>query len=126
MPFKETKIEKAIARELSKRNIIFISQYSIDKSFVCDFALPKYKIIIECDGDYWHANPKLYSKLNKIQKRKVKIDKFKDEYLKRNGWKVLRFFESNIKKSPNECINMVEEQIKKVANPKTKDKIMPL
>ena len=117
MPFKETKIEKAIARELSKRNINFISQYPIGKSFVCDFALPEYKIIIECDGDYWHANPKLYNKLNKIQERKVKTDKFKDKYLEKEGWKVLRFFESDINGSVSNCVDTIENQIKKVANP---------
>jgi very-short-patch-repair endonuclease len=78
-----------------------------------------YKIIIECDGDYWHANPLFYdiNKLGIRQKRNTQRDRFKNEYLKRKGWKVLRFFESDIKKSPSKCIAIVEDQIKKVANP---------
>jgi len=119
MPFSNTKIERIMARALAKRNIPYLTQYEIDNKFVCDFALPKHRIIIECDGDYWHANPLFYdiNKLGLRQKRNTQRDRFKNEYLKRKGWKVLRFFESDIKKSPSECVNIVEEQIKKVANP---------
>lgn len=119
MPFKETLIEKKISRELNKRNIQFTPQYSIDGKFVCDFALPEFKIIIECDGDYWHANPEIYdtTKLTKTQSRKVETDKYKDKYLQEKGWTVLRFFESKIKRSASECIDKVQEEIKKVANP---------
>jgi len=110
MPFFSTRIENLFAGEMSKRNISFLSQYNLG-NFVCDFAIPSNKIIIECDGDYWHANPKIYGpeKINKIQKRKVQIDILKDNYLKEKGWTVLRFFESDILKSVSLCVNKVEE-----------------
>lgn len=115
MPFIHTSIEKEIAESMKKRGINFIAQYAIDEKFVCDFAIPKYKIIIECDGDYWHANPKLYSreKFDLRQKTNTQRDKFKDKYLSEKGWKVLRFFESDIKRSASKCIDKIEEAIKK-------------
>lgn len=115
MPFMNTKIEKEFAKELSKREINFISQYPIDNKFVCDFSIPKYKIIIECDGDYWHGNPKIYNKkdLNQTQKRKIKIDRIKDIYLKKKGWKVLRFFETEINNSVSKCVNKIESYFKR-------------
>lgn len=43
------------------KNVEFISQYRIPGvSFIYDFYLPKYNLLIEYNGDYWHANPKKY------------------------------------------------------------------
>ena len=83
MPFLNTKIEKKVANWLIKRKLPFYPQYIIDKKFVCDFALPLFSIVIECDGDYWHANPKIYDRnnLDIRQKRNIQRDKFKDLYL---------------------------------------------
>ena len=118
IPFRDTSIERAIAWELTKRKIKFVRQYRIDK-FVCDFAIPEYKIAIECDGDYWHANPKIYkeNEINDIQKIKVGVDKEKNTLFREKGWIVLRFFESEIKKSVSGCVDIIVEQVKKVANP---------
>lgn len=123
MPFLNTKIEKKIANELIKRKLAFSQQYVIDKKFVCDFAIPPFNIIIECDGDYWHANPQLYNHYNLDKRQKVNInrDKYKDFYLSKKGWKVFRFFESDIHKSVKDCIDKVEsyikEQVKSIKNP---------
>jgi len=123
MPFLNTKIEIKIGKELTKRQISYISQYPLDKKFVCDFVLIPFNIVIECDGDYWHANPKIYppADLNKTQLEKVKRDKFKDLYLSKKGWKIFRFFESDINKSPEKCvdkiINEIKQQLKDIKNP---------
>jgi very-short-patch-repair endonuclease len=45
-----------------------------------DLALPTYKIAIECDGKAYHSTPE--------QKTH---DRRKDAYLRKNGWRVLRF-----------------------------------
>jgi len=123
IPFLNTKIEKKIAQELNKKSFSFVPQYLVDKKFVCDFALPTFNIIIECDGDYWHANPKIYDhkNLDLRQKRNNQRDKFKDKYLTKKGWKVFRFFESEINKSPQKCVNKVmnevKKQLKEIKNP---------
>lgn len=119
MPFLNTSIEKILAKELTRRNISFIPQYNLDNKFACDFAIPECKLIIECDGDYWHVNP-LKSNPNHLDKRQIKNlnrDKFKDEYIRRKGWIILRFFESDIKSSVVNCVDQIENQIRKVMNP---------
>ena len=125
-PFFDTEIEKIMAKELAKRGIPFVKQFDIDNKFVCDFAIPFLKIIIECDGDYWHSNPKIYSNINLTydQKKNTQRDKFKDKYLKERGWLVLRFFESDIKQNLNECIFKINnaikermEELKKIKSP---------
>lgn len=125
-PFFNTKIEKKIAKKLINRKIPFVKQFRIENRFVCDFAIPLYKIIIECDGDYWHANPKFYSnnQLTKTQKNKITTDKLKDNLLRKKGWTVLRFFESDINNDINKCIIEIEntiggkkEELKKIKSP---------
>jgi very-short-patch-repair endonuclease len=125
-PFFDTEIEKIMAKELFKRKIPFVKQFKIANKFVCDLAIPYLKIIIECDGDYWHANPKIYNK-NKLtlnQKKNLQRDKFKDKFLKKKGWIMLRFFESDIKNSLDKCIYKIEktlnkkiEELKKIKSP---------
>jgi len=123
MPFLNTKIEKKVANWLIKRKLPFYSQYVVDKKFVCDFALPLFSMIIECDGDYWHANPKIYSpsNLTKTQIEKIRRDKFKNLYLAKKGWKVFRFFELDIHKNFKNCTTILEaeisEQLKDIKNP---------
>lgn len=119
MPFRDTKIEKMISNEMKKRGIVFIPQYAIDGKFVCDFFIPKYNLVIECDGDYWHANPLIYNsnKLDTRQINKVRRDKWKDKYLREKGFIIMRFFETDINKSVSDCIDKVVERIKKVENP---------
>ena len=124
-PFFDTKIEKKMAKELFKRKIPFVKQFRVG-NFVCDFSIPLFKIIIECDGDYWHANPNIYkeSQLTTIQKEKIQRDRFKNKLLLKKGWIVLRFFESDINSNVSKCINQIEkiikfksEQIKKIKSP---------
>jgi DNA mismatch endonuclease (patch repair protein) len=112
-PFFDTEIEKIMAKELAKRGILFVKQFGMDNKFVCDFAIPFLKIIIECDGDYWHSNPKMYSNTNLThdQKKNTQRDEFKDKYLKERGWLILRFFESDIKQNLNECIFKINNAI---------------
>jgi very-short-patch-repair endonuclease/transposase len=123
MPFFNTKIEKKFANWMIRKKLPFYQQYVIDNKFVCDFALPLFSIIVECDGDYWHANPKIYdySNLTKAQIVKVKTDKFKDLYLNKKGWKVFRFFETDIHKDFKKCTSVLEaeinEQLKSIKNP---------
>ena len=112
-PCFDTKIEKIMAKELLKREISFVKQFNVKNKFVCDIAIPYLKIIIECDGDYWHANPKIYDKhkLTFSQKKNIQRDKIKDKYLQKEGWTVLRFFESDIKSHTSSCLKRVEKKI---------------
>lgn len=113
-PFFDTKIERRVAKGLIKRKIPFIKQFKIQNKFVCDFAIPCFKIIIECDGDYWHANPKIYANRNltPTQEKKIRTDKLKDKFLKKQGWTVLRFFETDIKSNVSSCVDKIEKKVK--------------
>ena len=102
---KDTKIEKKVQETLSTMKIKFEKHYRVNGN--PDFALPRKKIAIFVDGDFWHGYnfKKRENKLpdywvNKI-KRNMKRDRKNNKELKKLGWKVLRVWEHSIMKSPD-------------------------
>lgn len=84
-----------------------------------DIAITKYHIAIFVDGDFWHAkghqkNPGEQIGSNKDYwqkklKRNVDRDREVNDELTELGWLVLRFWESDIKKDLQGCVNIVLE-----------------
>jgi len=95
---KNTKIELKIKKLLDELKISYIHQYSFKDKFVCDFGIPYKKLIIECDGIYWHN-----------RKDTKKKDKAKDIYIQTCGWKILRLNENEIHNNINLCSNKIME-----------------
>lgn len=77
-----------------------------------DFYLPDSRILIECDGDYFHKNPEIYSEaINKMQKYNVKIDEAKNKWALINGYVLFRFWETDIRKNPGNIILFLKERL---------------
>jgi very-short-patch-repair endonuclease len=92
-----TKIELKMSDFLIEENIDFIKNYEIGV-FLVDFYLPKHNLVIECDGDYWHANPNFVKDkvLTKPQLKTIDRDIRKNNELIKRGIKFLRFWEQDI------------------------------
>ncbi|MGV8172055.1 MAG: NUMOD3 domain-containing DNA-binding protein [Candidatus Woesearchaeota archaeon] len=124
--------ERMIKKELISRGhtegIDFIHQGNLGE-FIPDFYFPIQKVIVECDGDYWHANPKKhpYNPLTYIntktgkplhpekQVKNIKDDAKKNYYyskLDNGSWKVIRLWESEIKRNVKECVDKIEAMLK--------------
>ena len=81
-----------------------------------DFIFPKQKIALFIDGDFWHGNPDKYRlpKSNieywaaKIEGNKRR-DRLVTEALQSRGWKVERFWESDLRKK-----DMIASKLKSV------------
>ena len=96
---KISKIEITLNEKLKVVGINTIPQYVIKtKGFVTsvDLYIKDKKLCVYCDGDYWHNLPN-------AQKR----DKRANKMLKKLGYKVLRFWEREINKSPETCVNKI-------------------
>ncbi|HWL26045.1 MAG TPA: DUF559 domain-containing protein [Ureibacillus sp.] len=65
-----------------------------------DLVLPAYKIAIEADGKQWHSSPK----------QRAHDHRKKNAYLRKRGYKVLRFSGSRINKKLNEVITKIEKE----------------
>ena len=121
---KKTGIEKKVETFLIENFIKYKYSYIL-KRRQYDFCLLDYDIIIECDGDYWHANPKFWNvsgnehdkkELYETQKIKIIDDKIKTLIVKENNLSLLRFWEYDInnnfdfvKKSILEKINEIQK-----------------
>ena len=81
-----------------------------------DFVIHKMKIAIFCDGEFWHGRNweerKKDHKSNcefwhsKIE-RNIERDKEVNERLQSDGWKVFRFWETEINEESDECLNRI-------------------
>ena len=92
---KDTSIELAVEAELLKRSIPYMKQAPIEGIALVDFLLPN-RIIVQCDGDYWHS-------LKKNKKR----DCNQDFQLGFKGYTIYRFSGTEIRKSVKRCINKI-------------------
>lgn len=78
-----------------------------------DFVLKERKIAIFCDGDFWHGYN--YDKKKKPSKeywsKKIESNMMRDRKITRKlrneGWAVLRFWEHDIDKRMDVCINRI-------------------
>jgi len=87
-------LEKRMKIILDELGLEYVPQQPILNYFV-DFGLPKYKVAIEVDGNYWHQDKE------KDSVRQVKIEK--------EGWTVLRFSEDEMKDE-----SLVKDEAKRI------------
>ena len=88
-----------------------------------DIVLTKQKIVIFCDGDFFHGKdwytilrPKIQRGSNpEFWKKKIARNIERDNEINKTlaylGWTVIRFWECDINKDVNECVSVIEECI---------------
>ena len=106
--------EVAFSKLLRANKIIGWRRNSRHVVGIPDFIFPKDQLAIFIDGCFWHGCPKCktYPKTNaKYWKTKIannqKRDKKVKKQLVREGWKVLRFWEHEIKRNPNRVVGKI-------------------
>lgn len=94
----DSKLEESFSKMLDDEKISWINQYRIgEKKY--DFYLPKYNILIEIDGDYWHSNSNTGFIVDKKFKKKIfRNDILKNLLAEQNGFKLIRIWEADLKK----------------------------
>jgi DNA mismatch endonuclease (patch repair protein) len=85
-----------------------------------DLTFKKLKIAIFVDGEFFHGF-NWEEKKNKIQsnreywiskiEKNIKRDTEVNQYLLANGWRVIRFWSSFVKKNLQDCVQIIEEEI---------------
>jgi len=92
----DTSIELIVENILNENKIENIKQFNLF-GYSFDFCLPTYKIIIECDGDYWHGYGLEDIELDEVQKKSRYNDKIKNKKALDAGYTLIRFWEHTIK-----------------------------
>lgn len=107
---KNTSLELVMFRALSAVGIRFRRHYHTAFG-VPDIALPKNKIAVFIDGDFWHGYryPAWKHKIRlKFWRDKIERNRARDRRhtagLRRHGWRVLRIWEHDIKKDPERAV----------------------
>ena len=87
-----------------------------------DIVISKHNVIVFIDGEFWHGydwkKKKKKIKANrgywipKIE-RNVLRDKKANKELRKNGWKVVRFWEHQIKKDTAKCLKKIYKLMEK-------------
>lgn len=115
----DTTIELRLRKALWERGIRYRKNYKklIGKP---DIAITKYKIAVFCDSDYWHGydwenrNQRIKSNRDywvpKIE-RNMARDREVTSALENDGWLVLRFWEWQIRKELDVCVEQVLDAV---------------
>ena len=106
---KGTKPELVIAGLLAEAGLS-CEEHARDLPGRPDFVLRDCRVAIFVDGDFWHGwrFPVWRLKLSEKWERKIEATRLRDarnfRALRRAGWKVIRLWEHQIKKSPADCL----------------------
>ena len=108
---KDTKIEMKIAELLRENKMRYRRHPKLFGS--PDFIVEK-KILVFCDGDFWHGYR--YSKKKKPPKkfwrdkieRNMERDRKVTRRLRAGGWPVVRLWEHDIERNPGSCLRRIK------------------
>lgn len=116
---KDTEPERILGKSMWKLGLRYRKQYKLKGK--PDFVFVSARIAVFCDGDFWHGNNWKLRGLSSFKEelatyndfwsskitRNVERDTQVNQILKREGWKVLRFWESDIRKNSEKCAKKV-------------------
>lgn len=125
---KDTQPEKILGRHMWKLGLRYRKHFKIKGK--PDFVFTKNKLAVFCDGDFWHGNNwKIRGMRNRQEElkkyspfwkekilRNIRRDKDVNASLRKEGWTVMRFWESSIKKDPKKAVNQVIKFLKNNMN----------
>ena len=117
---KNTKAEILLRKALWHHGIRYIKNYK-KLPGKPDIAITKYKIAVFVDGDFWHARGHEEKPGEQIQtnvsfwskklKRNIERDKEVNQALLEIGWLVLRYWDSDVKKDCNACVEDIMQYL---------------
>jgi DNA mismatch endonuclease (patch repair protein) len=111
---RDTKIEKSMASLLRKNKLHYRRFPRVFGS--PDFVVEK-KVLVFCDGDFWHGygydkkkRPRKKFWRNKIE-RNMGRDRKVTRKLRADGWSVVRLWEHDIEKRPESCVRKIKKSL---------------
>lgn len=120
-----TRCERVLSRCLWSRGL----RYRLNVSNLPgnpDIVFAAARVAVFCDGDFWHGR-NLLSRLNRLAsgnnaqywtakvRYNVERDRVITARLEANGWRVLRLWETDIFRSPDEAVKCVEAVLRRQA-----------
>lgn len=119
---KETEPERVVREILEQLAVPFTSQAPIG-FYTVDFLVHGRKLVIQADGDYWHAHPDKFGSgvgktpLSDVQRKRRRLDASCDSYLKNAGYGVLRLWECDLHEDPDRCCSRILQALQALEEP---------
>ena len=114
---RDTRIEILLRKALWHEGIRYRKNYKVCSCHP-DIVITKYRIAVFCDGEFWHGKSlERYDVATNVKfwhekiKRNVERDLENTIELRDNGWIVLGFWETEIKKHLDDCVAEVKRCI---------------
>ena len=117
-------LEALQAEALQRINIVFEEQFvlSDNRKFIFDFYIKEYNLLLEVNGDFWHANPNQYKLSDiinfpggvKLVEELWEKDKHKIQVAKNQGFKILTIWETEINANKNNVDEFIQLKIKEI------------
>lgn len=122
-------LEDSVSEVLNELNIIHTRQFIIKHKGIrkfYDFYLADYDVLIEVNGDYWHASPKIYNKDDVIKypfgyKTAKEIwdrDLLKKQHAEQKNIPILYIWEYELKENKNDIINFLKNKLYEICENK--------
>ncbi|GAA2819674.1 DUF559 domain-containing protein [Streptomyces showdoensis] len=83
------------------RDLSWQAQYRLDR-WTVDAAVPALRLVLQADGDYWHGLRPEWREDPRVQ-RNMASDAYQNRKLSEAGWRVLRFWESDLLRALPAC-----------------------
>ncbi len=112
-----TSPEIAVMRELRRLKIYFAKNV-LSITGKPDIVFRRKKTVVFIDSDFWHGHPSRYIKpksnifywQEKVRRNRQQ-DKEVTSVLSKEGWEVLRFWESDIKRNLPKCVKKIARHL---------------
>ncbi len=122
IPSKGTKPELILRKALWHENLRYRVNYR-KLPGKPDIVFTKQKVVVFCDGDFWHGHNWAVRGMNNLQEelsgyseywrgkilRNIERDEENNRALRALGWTVIRIWESDIKNNLNGCVATIKE-----------------
>lgn len=124
--YHSSKLESSVQKVLNKMGVTYTTQFCLKsnkKRRFYDFLLNDIKLLIEVNGDYWHANPILYKENDILNYKKYGVrtakemwdkDNFKKDLAEKNGYRVIYIWESEIHENKFHLEEFIINKIKTI------------
>jgi DNA mismatch endonuclease (patch repair protein) len=119
---KNTLIEKRMKTALRRNKLLFKSHPKVIPGNP-DFVITESKIAIFCDSSFWHGYKNMETDRHNFKRNKkfwinkilcnIKRDKKVNRILRNDGWRVLRFWDFQIKGNIDKCVNRIKLAVQK-------------
>jgi len=121
IPSNNTEPELMLRKALWKENLRYRVNYK-KLPGKPDIVFTKYRVVVFCDGDYWHGHNWAIRGLGSLEEelagysefwrtkilRNIAHDSEVNDSLKNQGWTVIRLWESDIRKDINGCVDRIK------------------